>query len=61
MEEERKTGVSDKRAGADGTESKAGAAGGAEEVFVADEVKSVSGAAGQTGQAVVRRAPRADR
>ena len=52
MEEERKTGVSDKRAGADGTESRAGmqAAGGAAEVFVADEVKSVSGAAGQTGQ-----------
>ena len=50
MEEERKTGVSDKRAGADGAESKAGAAGGAAEVFVADEVKSVSGAAVQTGQ-----------
>ena len=29
MEEERKTGVSDKRASADGAESKAGAAGGA--------------------------------
>lgn len=52
MEEERKTGVSDKRAGADGAESKAGAAGGAEEVFVADEAQSVSGAAGQTGQAM---------
>lgn len=64
MEEERKTGVSDKRAGADGAESKAGAAGGAAkvavadeaqsvsgaaEVFVVDEVKSVSGAAVQTG------------
>ena len=46
MEEERKTGVSDKRAGADGAEIKAGATGGA------DEVKSVSGAAGQTGQAM---------
>ena len=54
MEEERKTGVSDKRAGADGAESKAGAAGGAAEVFVADEAQSVSGAAGQTGQAVVQ-------
>ena len=31
MEEERKTGVLDKRAGADGAESKAGAAGGAED------------------------------
>ena len=52
MEEERKTGVSDKKAGADGAESRAGmqAAGGASEVFVADEVKSVSGAAGQSGQ-----------
>ena len=52
MEEEKKTGVSDKKAGADGAESRAGmqTAGGAAEVFVADEVKSVSGAAGQTGQ-----------